>query len=105
MAEKVTESPVRIIGSRELHQMGYGQLLQPQLEDHAAVARELCDQYAFIDRDRTGMWGWSNPSTEDNWWYDYLHSDLPKNARYFLQPSGFSPDSAMRMPRMNAIQL
>lgn len=36
-----------------------------------------------------GMWGSSNPSTEDNWWYDYLHTDLPKNARYFLQPSGF----------------
>jgi dipeptidyl-peptidase 4 len=43
--------------SRELHQMGYGQLLQPQLDDHAAVARELCDQYAFIDRDRIGMIG------------------------------------------------
>jgi hypothetical protein len=51
-----------------------------------------------------GMWGSSNPSTEDNWWFDYLHdTDIhiqPKgkdnsnlNARYFLQPSGFSPEA------------
>lgn len=64
-----------------------------------------------------GMWGSSNPSTEDNWWYDYLHShqvvrwnndiDLlteniqqhvikfrtPPNAFYFHQPSGFSTDA------------
>lgn len=54
-----------------------------------------------------GMWGSSNPSTEDNWWFDYLHSGGvvqpgeggslfyraaadTRNARYFLQPSGFS---------------
>lgn len=58
-----------------------------------------------------GMWGSSNPSTEDNWWFDYLHDSttiiqpwepgddaatvgsLPgggRNARYYLQPSGFS---------------
>jgi hypothetical protein len=47
-----------------------------------------------------GMWGSSNPSTEDNWWHDYLHdktihiqpgevSNSSLNARYFLQPSGF----------------
>lgn len=35
-----------------------------------------------------GMWGSSNPDTEDNWWYDYLHNQLPANARYFIQPSG-----------------
>ena len=40
-----------------------------------------------------GMWGSSNPSTEDNWWYAYLHDELPANARYFHQPSGFSPDA------------
>src|SRR5205823_3500141 len=28
--------------------------------------------------------------TEDNWWFDFLHNGLPDNARYFLQPSGFS---------------
>jgi hypothetical protein len=49
-----------------------------------------------------GMWGSSNPSTEDNWWFDYLHDatvhiqpgenplgKVSRNARYFLQPSGF----------------
>jgi hypothetical protein len=30
-----------------------------------------------------GMWGSSNPSTEDNWWYDYLH-----NAEVHIQPGG-----------------
>jgi len=62
-----------------------------------------------------GMWGSSNPSTEDNWWFDHLHNDKihiqpkedvdaarakdalldsgPRNARYFLQPSGFAPDA------------
>ncbi len=56
-----------------------------------------------------GMWGSSNPSTEDNWWFDYLHNGEgvvqpgegvslfhrqptdQRNARYFIQPSGFSP--------------
>ena len=61
-----------------------------------------------------GMWGSSNPSTEDNWWFDYLHGDAmlkwtadadefnrrkaehvmrygsTPNAIYFHQPSGFS---------------
>lgn len=37
-----------------------------------------------------GMFGSSNPDTEDNWWYEYLHTSLPDNARYFKQPSGFS---------------
>lgn len=60
-----------------------------------------------------GMWGSSNPSTEDNWWFEYLHdidihiqpsevdgsSPSPsnvtdtRNARYFLQPSGLSPEA------------
>lgn len=56
-----------------------------------------------------GMWGSSNPSTEDNWWFDHLHNGGnviqpgegvslhhrivldSRNARYFIQPSGFSP--------------
>lgn len=65
-----------------------------------------------------GMWGVSNPSVEDNWWFDYLHNealverftrdgvlgdvdarvmrrrmlDLPEetNIHYYLQPSGRS---------------
>lgn len=40
-----------------------------------------------------GMWGSSNPDTEDNWWFDYLHNNLPENAEYFVQPSGFSKDA------------
>lgn len=56
-----------------------------------------------------GMWGSSNPATEDNWWFDHLHKGSgvvqpgegislfkraatdERNARYFLQPSGYSP--------------
>lgn len=55
-----------------------------------------------------GMWGASNPDTEDSWWFDYLHGAAgvvqpgegislhdrvladERNARYFLQPSGYS---------------
>ena len=40
-----------------------------------------------------GMFGSSNPSTEDNPWYDYLHFNLPDNAKYFHQPSGFADDA------------
>lgn len=49
-----------------------------------------------------GMWGASNPDTEDNWWHDYLHrscADPDRNmpadevARYFKQPSGFSDEA------------
>jgi hypothetical protein len=68
-----------------------------------------------------GMWGVSNPSTEDNWWFDYLHNEevverftkdgvlgdpdvrimrrrmlgLPEttNVHYYLQPPGNSPDA------------
>lgn len=69
-----------------------------------------------------GMWGSSNPDTEDNWWYDYLHdnpyvqrriiarnkahADMINRMRkptdpvvatphtsYFLQPSGTSPEA------------
>lgn len=44
-----------------------------------------------------GMWGASNPSTEDNWWYDFLHpglpDTLPANVKYFKQPSGLGPDA------------
>jgi hypothetical protein len=40
-----------------------------------------------------GMWGSSNPDTEDNWWYDLLHSNLPENAKFFVQPSGFAKNA------------
>ena len=68
-----------------------------------------------------GMWGVSNPSVEDNWWFDYLHDEalverytkdgllgdadahfmyrklrgLPDetNIRYYLQPPGNGPDA------------
>ncbi len=58
-----------------------------------------------------GMWGASNPDTEDNWWYEYLHNDKvvfrstgdaegdrlkretqrshDLNVTYFRQPGGF----------------
>ena len=66
-----------------------------------------------------GMWGSSNPGTEDIWWYDHLHDetiteqirlygtpertakvraaleleDPERNTRYFIQPSGRSEDA------------
>lgn len=76
-----------------------------------------CGRYpSAVDGGATnwGMWGSSNPSTEDNWWFEYLHDQAgviqpsedmdaaravdalsrnKRNTRYFLQPSGFSPDA------------
>jgi len=40
-----------------------------------------------------GIFGSSNPDTEDNWYYDYLHHNLPDNAKFFVQPSGLSPEA------------
>jgi dipeptidyl aminopeptidase/acylaminoacyl peptidase len=45
--------------SRAIHQSGYGELLEPQLADHAAVVRELCKRHAYLDGDRVGMFGQS----------------------------------------------
>lgn len=82
----------------------------PQAIVDALSAR--CGRYpSVIEGGATnwGMWGASNPDTEDNWWFDYLHGSAgviqpgegvslhhrvildERNARYFLQPSGYSP--------------
>jgi dipeptidyl-peptidase 4 len=46
-------------GSRDVHQIGYGQLLEPQLADHAAVVRQLRETCQFIDGQRIGVIGQS----------------------------------------------
>ena len=66
----------------------------PQAIVEALSAR--CGRYPAVkDGGATnwGMWGSSNPETEDNWWFDYLHKDLPANARFFTQPSGYAPSA------------
>ena len=50
-----------------------------------------------------GLWGASNPGTQDSWWYDWLCEEWPEGAggaaaqeramNFFVQPSGFSPDA------------
>lgn len=56
-----------------------------------------------------GMWGSSNPDTEDNWWYEFLHTSTNVervghvsmlgmdrtqwNAKYFHQPGGLTDDA------------
>jgi dipeptidyl-peptidase-4 len=44
-------------GSRASHHLGYGALLEPQLADHAAVVRQLCERYPYINSERIGMIG------------------------------------------------
>lgn len=44
---------------RAFHQAGYGQMLEPQLSDHAAVVRQLGAQCPFIDAGRVGIFGQS----------------------------------------------
>lgn len=43
--------------SRAFHQAGYGNMLEPQLADHAATIQQLCDRHEFIDRLRVGIIG------------------------------------------------
>lgn len=45
--------------SRALHQIGYGELLEPHLADNAAVVRQLCERHPFLDGDRVGVIGMS----------------------------------------------
>jgi dipeptidyl-peptidase-4 len=45
--------------SREFHQVGYPDWLEPQLADHAAVVRTLCRESTFLDVDRVGVLGHS----------------------------------------------
>lgn len=50
-----------------------------------------------------GVWGASNPGTQDSWWYDWLYEVWPdeeggaeaqdKAMNFYEQPSGFSPDA------------
>lgn len=45
---------------RAFHQVGYPELLHPQVDDHVAVVRELCSVHRFLDRDRIGILGHSS---------------------------------------------
>jgi len=48
-----------------------------------------------------GVWGVSNPGTQDSWWYDWLYEEWPEEdggvaaqtevMNFFEQPSGFDP--------------
>lgn len=40
-----------------------------------------------------GMWGSSNPGEESTFWHEYLVENRPENVKYFLQPSGLSPNA------------
>jgi len=101
------------------------------LDEFVQIPREIvdalsarCGRYpsqAMVQGGATnwGMWGASNPDTEDNWWFDHLHNkelvfkprifkdvkaQLAYNAHskhehekftytYYLQPSGFSKEA------------
>lgn len=84
-----------------------------------ALSARLGRYPAAVDGGATnwGMWGSSNPDNEDNWWFDYLNNNASEiervvlgedensrkakqallgytgNVKYFIQPSGFSPDA------------
>jgi len=48
------------VGSRAVHQAGYGGMWEePQVADHAAVVRQLCVQFPFIDKNRIAVLGQS----------------------------------------------
>lgn len=45
------------VSSRAFNQVGYGQLLEPQLSDHVSVVHELCEKSQFMDAARVGIFG------------------------------------------------
>ena len=45
--------------SRAFHQAGYGNLLEPQLSDHAAAISQLCNRCSYLDARRAGILGHS----------------------------------------------
>ncbi len=45
--------------NRAYHQMGYGELVEPHLADHAAVVRQLGERHPFIDAGNVGIVGYS----------------------------------------------
>jgi len=44
---------------RAFHQAGQGAMLEPQLGDHVAAIRQLCDRHPFLDAARVGLFGQS----------------------------------------------
>lgn len=95
------------------------------IDEFVQIPKEIIDALSarlgrYPGSTNWGMWGSSNPDTEDSWWFDYLHnssnvkrfnayvsneplrsgSTLPAqvnvedvNASYFVQPSGFSDEA------------
>ena len=57
LAVMVTDSRGLPFRSRDFHQQGYGDLLEPQMQDHAAVIDQLCHRFHFLDRTRVGILG------------------------------------------------
>lgn len=47
------------VGNKNFHQCGYPDLKEPQLSDHVAVVRQLCDRHSFLDREKVAMMGYS----------------------------------------------
>ena len=45
--------------SRDLHQAGYGSQFEPQLADHVAVLKQLCEERTYLDKSRVGIIGTS----------------------------------------------
>lgn len=45
--------------TRAFHQAGRGHLTEPQLSDHVAVLKQLCDRHSFLEPDRIGIFGQS----------------------------------------------
>lgn len=55
----VVESRGLPFRSRDFHQAGGGNMHEPQLSDHAAAIKQLCERHSFIDLERIGIFGQS----------------------------------------------
>lgn len=89
------------------------ELTGAMIDEFVEIPREIldavhsrCDRYPSANKGGctwSGVWGSSNPGTQDSWWYDYLYEEWPEEAggaveqqevmSLYEQPSGFSPQA------------
>ena len=89
------------------------ELTGAMIDEFVEIPREIldavhsrCDRYPSASKGGctwAGVWGASNPGTQDSWWYDFLYEEWPdevggaaaqdESMSLYEQPSGFSPQA------------
>lgn len=89
------------------------ELTGAMIDEFVEIPREIldavhsrCDRYPSASKGGctwAGVWGASNPGTQDSWWYDFMYEEWPdevggaaaqdESMSLYEQPSGFSPQA------------